>query len=351
MAILLERNNTSGRREDLADLISLVDAKDTPFTSMAKKGAQPGNVLFRWQADSLPEPRTTGIMDGTDVNLATDAENYVKDTVNGTTKEYRAELSNYIQLFRRTVRVSKLTTNAVTNIAGVKSELANNVQKGIKMLKRDIEKTLCGTNGAQAEAVVGGVNNPYLTRGLDKWIENVANKDTTLPVPDAFCTPDGSILRASDGHSTANLDEVKVQDLLQSIFEESGQFQDLDLLGGTKLKRAFTNLLYTTKGETDASQSVIRTLNRDSDSNVYRSTVDVFEGDFGRLRIHVSQFLKNSFSGYVIPFDMVEIKYGGQVAEVTELPDFGGGPARNIEAVLALCVHNPLAFGKLDFTA
>jgi hypothetical protein len=347
MAILLERNNTSGRREDLADLISLVDAKDTPFTSMAKKGAQPGNVLFRWQADSLPEPRTTGIMDGKDVVLSTDAENYVKD--GGVT--YRAELSNYIQIFRRTVRVSKLTTNPVTNIAGVKSELSNNVEKGIKMLKRDIEKTLCGTNGAQAEAIVGGNDRPYLTRGLDKWVENIANKDATLPVPDAFCTPSGSILRAAGGHSTANLDEIKVQDVLQSMFEQSGRFQDLDLLGGTKLKRAFTNLLYTTKGEDDTSQSVIRTLNRNSEDNVYRSTVDVFEGDFGRLRIHVSQFLKNSFSGYIIPFDMVEIKYGGQVAEVTELPDFGGGPARNIEAVLALCVHNPLAFGKFDFTA
>lgn len=347
MAILLERNNTSGRREDLANLISLVDAKETPFTSMAKKGSQPGNTVFRWQADSLPSPRTTGIMDGTDVDLATDAENYVKD--GGTT--YRAELSNYIQIFRRTVRVSKLTTNAVTNVAGVKSELSNNVEKGIKMLKRDIEKTLCGTNGAQAEAIVGGVDKPYLTRGLDKWIAKVADKDTTLAVPDVFCTPAASILSNAGGDTTANLDEAKVQNVLTSIFEQSGKFQDLDLLGGTRLKRAFTNLLYTTKGSEDASQSVVRTLERYADDSTYKSSVDVFEGDFGRLRIHTSQFLKNQFSGYIIPFDMVEIKFGGQVAEVTELPDFGGGPARNIEAVLALCVHNPLAFGKFDFTS
>lgn len=347
MAILLERNNTSGRREDLADLISLVDAKTTPFTSMAKKGAQPGNTHFRWQADSLPTPKTTGIMDGKDVNLATDAENYVKD---GET-QYRAELSNYIQIFRRTVRVSKLTINPVTNIAGVKNELSNNVEKGIKMLKRDIEATLCGTNGARAEAIVNGTELPYLTRGLDKWVESAANKDTTLPVPDQFCTPATSISAAADGNTTANLDEVKVQDLLTSIYEQTGRMQDLDLLAGTRLKRGFTNLLYTTKGDEANSQSVVRTLERYADESTYKSSVDIFEGDFGTVRIHPSQFLKNSFSGYLIPFDLVEIRYGGQVAEVTELPDFGGGPSRNIEAVLALCVHNPLAFGKFDYTA
>lgn len=347
MAILLERNNTSGRREDLADLISLVDAKDTPFTSMAKKGAQPGNTHFRWQADSLPAPRTDGIMDGKDVDLSTDAENYVKD--GGTT--YRAELSNYIQIFRRTVRVSKLTINPVTNIAGVKNELSNNVEKGIKMIKRDIEKTLCGTNGARAEAIVDGDELPYLTRGLDKWIAKVADKDAVLPVPDAFCTPSTSISASGDGNSTSNLDEAKVQDLLTSIYEQTGKYQDLDLLAGTRLKRAFTNLLYTTKSDTANSQSTIRTLERYSADSTYTSSVDIFEGDFGTLRIHPSQFLKNSFSGYLIPFDLLEIRYGGQVAEVTELPDFGGGPSRNIEAVLALCVHNPLAFAKFDYTA
>jgi hypothetical protein len=57
------------------------------------------------------------------------------------------------------------------------------------------------------------------------------------------------------------------------------------------------------------------------------------------------------YKGYLIPFDKVEVKYGGNVAQVTELPDYGAGPARLIEAVAALAVHNPLAFGKLDLTA
>ena len=40
MAGLVERNQV-GKREDLADIISIVDAKKTPFTSMVKKGSAP----------------------------------------------------------------------------------------------------------------------------------------------------------------------------------------------------------------------------------------------------------------------------------------------------------------------
>jgi hypothetical protein len=77
----------------------------------------------------------------------------------------------------------------------------------------------------------------------------------------------------------------------------------------------------------------------------------VFQGDFGQIRLHPSLFLKNNFSGYIIPFDMLEVRYGGNVAQVKELQDNGGGPARLIEAVAGLCVYNPLAFGKFDFSA
>jgi hypothetical protein len=343
MANLLEKDISSGKREDLADLIALVDAKDTPFTSMAKKGSKPGNTLFRWQADSLPTPKTTGTVDGTDV---TSYDNYVKD--GGVT--YRAELSNYIQIFRRAVRVSPLTQDIAT-IAGVRDELANNVAKGIQAIKRDMEATMCSNNGAQADA---GGSTPYLTRGLNKWLQPIATKDTTLAVPDTFCTPTAN--RSTVG--TAALTETVVQNILTGIYSQTGQYRDYDALVGTALKRAFTNLAFTsTQGSGTAPMTAIRTLNRESDASSYISSVDVFEGDFGKLRLHPSHYLNatsgvgSTFAGYVIPFDQVEIRYGGNVAGVTALTNNGGGEARMIEAVAGLCVYNPLAFGVFDFTA
>jgi hypothetical protein len=342
MANLTEPSFSSGKREELADLIALVDAKDTPFTSMAKKGSKPGNTLFRWQADSLPTPKATGTVDGTDVSSY---DNYVKD---GATT-YRAELSNYIQIFRRSVRVSPLTQD-ISTVAGVRDELANNVAKGIQALKRDMEVTFCSNNGAQADN--GTV--PYLTRGLHKWLQPIASKDATLPVIDQFCTPTAN--RSTVG--TAALTESVVQDVLTGIYSQTGQYRDYDALVGTALKRAFTNLVFTsTQGSGTAPMTAIRTLNRESDSSSYISSVDVFEGDFGKLRLHPSHYLKatsgvgSTFVGYVIPFDQVEVRYGGNVAGVTALPNNGGGEARMIEAVAGLCVYNPLAFGVFDFTA
>lgn len=356
MAMLTERTlsqaNKLGRREEIANLISLVDAKNTPFSSMAKKGSQPQQTLFRWQVDSLPEPKTTGTVDGTDVTAA-DYENYVKTE----SKQYRNELAAYIQIFRRSTRVSKLTQSSVTNIAGVKDELANNVAKAMLMLKRDMEKTFCSANVSQAEKTVSGSVVPYQTRGLDKWLVKAADKDTNenaTIVPDEFCLPFTSGDATSSSVVTGNLadlTELTIQNLLTSQYKQTGQYRSYDCLAGPLLKRAVTNLVYTTKENADSnSPQSVRTYNRDATDSSYVSSIDVFEGDFGSLRIHPSLFLKNFTVGYLIPFDLVEIRYGGNVAEVTSLPDYGGGPARLIEAVAGLCVHNPLAFGKLDLT-
>lgn len=344
MANLTEPSFSSGKREELADLIALVDAKDTPFTSMAKKGSKPGNTLFRWQADSLPTPKTTGTIDGTDV---TTYENYVKD---GATT-YRAELSNYVQIFRRSVRVSPLTQDIAT-VAGVRDELANNVAKGIQAIKRDMEATMCSNNGAQADT--GSV--PYLTRGLHKWLEVAGggSQDAVLPIASTFQTPSGN--RSTVG--TASLTESVVQNVLTGIYSQTGQYRDYDCLVGTTLKRAFTNLVFTTPSSGgDETRTAVRTFNREANESAYIASVDIFEGDFGKLRLHPSHYLKanagvgNTFVGYVIPFDMVEVRYGGNVAGVTALPNAGGGEARMIEAVAGLCVYNPLAFGVFDFTA
>lgn len=366
MPILTEPKITSGKREDLADLIAMVDARDTPFTSMAKKGSKPGNTHFRWQVDQLPATKSGGVIDGTDVDPVTDVENYVKDTVGGVTKQYRYELGMHPQMFRRTVRVSPMALD-LTNIAGVKDELANNVAKAIKMLKRDIEVTLCGTQGAQQDTGVGGV--PFLTRGLDKWLAvkgataaNIAGGASANPADFGTVAQDSYLAVAADfqmpkeqfiyGTVADDLTEESVQNLLTGLYEQTGTSKEYDALLGTRCKRGFTNLVFTTGSSGSAeTRNSVRTFNRDASESTYTSTVQVFEGDFGRLKLHSSTWLKNKFVGYVIPFDMVEVRYGGQVAQVRELPDFGGGPARTVEAVLGLVCHNPLAFGKLDFHA
>ena len=331
MAQLYERTQV-GKREDLADYISLVDAKDTPFVSMAPKGSKPGNTYFQWQADNFPTAVTTGTVDGTDVGTS-DYQNL---------NSGRALLSNYVQIFRRPVRVSPLSVD-VSIVAGLRDELAGMVAKGITLMKRDMESTFLSTNDGQADN--GTV--PYLTKALGSFISTTGG--TVPAVPSAFRTPSGNIVGSSAASST--LSESDVQGLLTSIWSQTGTYRDYDCIVGSTLKRAFTNLMFTTPstGSTN-TQSAIRTFEREASADVYISSVDVFEGDFGRLKIHPDAFAPAAYQGYVIPMDLTEIRYAN-MPEIRDLPDYGGGPARLIEAVAGLVVKNPLAFGKFAYTS
>ena len=55
--------------------------------------------------------------------------------------------------------------------------------------------------------------------------------------------------------------------------------------------------------------------------------------------------------GFIIPWNMLEIRYGGNIAQVRELTENGGGPRRMMEAMAALVVQSPLTFGMFDYRA
>jgi len=334
MAALFERSQV-GKREDLADYISLIDAKDTPIVSMAPKGNKPGNTLLQWQADSMPAAVTTGSIDGVDIS-SSDYENL---------NSGRAILSNYIQVFQRAIRVSPLAVD-VSVVAGLRDELSGMVAKGIKLLKRDLEATVSSNNDAQADTGPSGV--PYLTKALGTWISTSGG--STLQVPSAYRTPSASIATTA----TASLTETNIQAVLTSIYGQTGQFKEYDGVVGTNLKRAFSNLLFTTTlsststvGVTGAGGTAIRTFSRDANSDAYIASVDIFEGDFGRIKLHPSLFMPDADNGYVLDMELLELRYTN-LPEVTELPDAGGGPARLIKAVAGLVVKNPLGLGKFD---
>jgi len=329
MAALFERSQV-GKREDLADYITLVDAKDTPVTSMIPKGNKPGNTLLQWQADNMPTPSTAGSVDGVDVSSY---ENL---------NSGRAILTNYIQVFQRAIRVSPLSVD-VSIVAGLRDELAGMVAKGIKTLKRDMEATVCSDNAAQVDAIVSDVAVPYKTKALGVWIANAAG--TVAPIPTAYLTPTASI----NTTATASFAETDAQGVLTSIYNQTGQMKTYDTVVGPTLKRAFSNLLYTATASGTNAYASIRTLQRDAFSDTISSSVDLFEGDFGSLRLHPTLFNPNAFRGYVLDMDLLELRYTN-LPQVTELPDAGGGPARLIKAVAGLVCKSPLGLGKFAAT-
>lgn len=384
MAVLLETgyNGTqSGGREDLSDLISNVDARSTVFTSLAKKGKKPGNAVMGWQMDKHDEPDATAYVDGKDVSMtqAQDAANSASSPAFGNPGASRKLQQNYIQLFRRTFRISNLA-NEIQIVAGIKSELANGIAKKLVSLKRDMEYVFLSDQDADADT--GSVG--YKTKAMGSFLRRTAyelgsdaygdgsdnavyadndaggRNGTDFRVDESFCMP-----KASSYESTvALLTEADVQNVLKSIYDTTGNIRDYDAVVGTSLKRAFTNF---TQGVTNqdanaggATASPIKTFQQDASSKSFINAIDLFEGDFGRLRLHPSTFINEqtsasanavrAYKGYVIPFDQVEIRYG-KLPEIKELTDNGGGPARLIQAIAALIVNNPQNFGYFDCTA
>jgi hypothetical protein len=335
--------STSSAREDLADYIAIVDAKSTPFVSMAPKGRDIGNMQFSWQVDNYGAPVLAGVVDGTDVTVAS-ASNPVVN---------RTRLNNYGQAFRRDLRIGFIAETQ--DVAGVTDELANGIAKKLVEIKRDMESTfMCTNQAAQAD---NGSTNAYLTGSLGNWLTNTnASNIGACASGSPFLPASGAV----DTTASASFTEATAQNVLTAIYGATGTFRDYDCILGTTLKRAFTNLTASGAIQVANANSIaatsVRTFNQDLSSDTFKASIDLFEGDFGRLILHPSTFLggKNStslsaqaFKGYVIPMDMVEVRYA-KLPQVKDLPDAGGGPARLVEAIAGLVVKNPSGFGMFN---
>ena len=434
-----------GIREELSDLIANVDAKDTPITSMAKRGSKPGNTTFRWQVDRNPDPSIElGVLDGADVDPSNPSQN---PAFKQYTLGYREEVENNIHMFRRAVHVSNLTQD-ILNIAGVQDELSRQLSKATIDLKRSMELTFT----SDILPAYDDGSTPYRTRCLTAWIKNsllAADYNTQQkygsqnqpirPVGENFRTPASSIVGTNE--EVTALSENTVQDVMTSVYEQTGQFKNHEAVVGTALKRQFTNLVYT---KTEPALTSRIQNNRDANSDIIKASIDYFEGDFGKLALIPSQFLhagvnpytyvdcgagangasytatgryavidgvysitdvttsngsglngsgKNlvwlkdattnkyervaygtanavparfateaeardyvnkhasnaKCKGFIIPWNMLEIRYGGNIAQVRELTENGGGPRRMMEAMAALVVQSPLTFGMFDY--
>jgi hypothetical protein len=197
--------------------------------------------------------------------------------------------------------------------------------------------------------------NPYLTSSLGKWL--LTTDAGGLGAPTSTFAPNTA---AIDTTASASFVEATAQNVLTGIYNATGTFRDYDVFLGATLKRAFTNLTAgvtaTTANTSTIAATAVRTFNQELSDDTFKSSIDIFEGDFGRLILHPdvwisstngSAFTTTAFKGYVVPMDMVEIRYA-KLPEVTVLPNNGGGEGRLIQAIAGLCVKNPAGMGMFN---
>lgn len=341
MAGLLEINQV-GKREDFADVIAMIDYKNTPFSSMCPKGSEPVNTIYDWQMDAYDDPILGGVIDGKDV-VDTD---YVNPAAR------RAKAHGRIQKFRKAFMVSDMAQN-VSDVAGVgrRGEMQRAIKKSIVELKRSMEATFCSDQVSQAD---DGSTKAYLTRGAGSWVSNAAGTD--LPTPAAFVTPAASIITKT----TATTLEDDLNAAMESVYQQTGQQKDFDLLCGTALKKRFSS--FAAWVPNGVSTVPLRRFNQDAASKAIINTVDFWQGDFGSVKLIMSLYLAKDAPagasqanimngrGYLIDWDQFELRYNRMPA-YKENPDLGGGPRGYVDAICGLVVYNPLGLAKIAPTA
>ena len=333
-----------GKREFLFDFISLDDFKEKPLLAMIPKEQKLTNMRMDWQADLYNAPNTDGSADGVPVKAITNqAANRVK-------------ISSYAQKFRETAGVGSIAEK-ISKVAGnSQGEMARALDKATEQISRSIEAAIGSDNDAQNEESEA---KPYLMRGLGKWYNNTTQ--TVLPYDAKYSTPAASI----NTTATASLsEETDVKPVLESIYTQYGQAQDLTLVCGTALKRAFTRLTQIASATTNTQVS-IRTFNQDISEKKVTSNVLFYEGDFNNVQLHTSLLLAvpsgalatpyvpaaaAKARGYVLALDRLALSWGWN-PEVTNLPPDGSGPRALIEAVIGLVNKNPLIGGKFAATS
>jgi hypothetical protein len=314
-------------REDLTDVLTILAPEETPILSSAQK--QKANATFvEWTVDALATPSTAGIGEGDDVGTFTDQF------------AGRARLGNYVQKFRRDYQVSDLQ-EAVDSVGPAK--IAQAEAKAIRELKRDIEATLASGNDRQAE----DGTNPYKLRGLGDWLDSGGPND----VPTGFRTPADSIYTTTEAGTTA-FGEAQLNDIIASIFKETGTVNDLMLVADTKLRRVISDFARVTASATNN----VRSVNYDGGAGEIKLTVDLYQSDHGIVSIVngnpdcMPDFGSSAGeAGYLINPEYAGIHELIPMGS-TRLPNQGGGERGYVDCALTLGVYHPQAHGLIKAT-
>jgi hypothetical protein len=146
-----------GIREDLTDIVALIDPQETPFVSNIKSGAKPKTIKHEWQVQTLTAPSKTNFqLDGDDAPAASAAV-------------ARVRLANYCAISRKVGAVSG--TSSAVEVAGVANELDNQKMLKAVELRRDCEVIALDNNAY----VTGSSLTARECAGLSAYITNTDN--------------------------------------------------------------------------------------------------------------------------------------------------------------------------------
>ena len=264
-----------GNREDLSDIIYNISPTDTPFMSSIGKEKASG-TLHEWQTDALAGASTNAQIEGDEIAFL---------AVTPTSR-----INNQTQISRKSVIVSG--TQDTVNSAGRNNELAYQISKSSKELKRDMELVLCNNQSRDA----GGAAAARTLAGLASWIQGNVNKAANgangqfNPRGGAVDTP--GTLR-TDGTQRA-FTEAQLKDVVAKTWNNGGD-PSMIMLGSFNKQK----LSGFTGGSTKMTSAEDKRL---------VAAIDIYESDFGSMTVVPNRFSRNR-DCFVLSPDMWSVAF------------------------------------------
>ena len=328
----LNANGDIGR-DDLSDIVYSISPTETPFMQNIGRGTA-SQTLHEWIIDSLAAASSS--------NAHIDGDEFAGDALTAGER-----LGNYCQIGRKDIVVTRRAN--IVRKAGRKSELAYQIGKAGKELRRDVESSLL----ANQAAVAGNSTLASRTAGLPAWV-GVATDDVTDSGHTNFGssgadgilsgTNDGTVSTARTDGTARALTEDGLLDVIEACYVNGGD-PNIIMVGPT-VKQLFSKYMFSSASRIATPYQDHGAKLRDGASVV--GSVDVYVSDFGVLDVVPNRFQRQVSSDYVDAFvidtEYLEVSYldGFKTETVAKIGDH---ERRHILVDYALCVKNPTAHG------
>lgn len=255
-----------GNREDITDTIYRIDPTDTPFYSGVEK-AKASAVNHEWQTQALRSVAANAQLEGDDITAVS--------------RTPTVRLGNICQILYTSARVTG--TQRVVDHAGRDDEMAYQEMLAGLELKRDIEYNLVGLSTAK---VIGATTTARKFASVNAWITTNTDKGGgTAADPTAA---DGTSARV-DSATLSAFTEARLKNVIKKCFDAGGK-PTVVMLNSFN-KQQFST--FTGRG----------TPMQDQGERKITAAVDVYESDFGRLKVTPNRFMRQR-DAFVLQMDM-----------------------------------------------
>lgn len=308
-------------REDLSNIIYNISPTETPFMSNAGRGSATSD-LTEWLIDELADPDTA--------NAQIDGDEFT-----GAASNDASRLGNYCQISWKDMTISRRANKAMK--AGRKSEVAYQLAKKGKELKRDCESILLNNQAASA----GNSTTAPTLAGLPAWLTTNVDRGATGASGALSNTTYGQPTTAATDGTLRALSEATMLGVIGDIYVEGGD--PGVIMMHPLIKQRFSQYMFGTSARIATPYQDHGAGKRSGVTAI--GAVDVYVSDFGVLDVVPNRF-QRSRDVFILDMEYWSVNYfdGFQTQVIAKT---GDAEKRRVLVDYTLCSKNEAASGVI----